>query len=142
MKTLDENLAEILELEKMETDLAPYNNCELVECDSEQTEIEKDADFARENIKTLIATGITATERLLTIAKTSQQPREYEVLAQMIKNISEMNKDLLDIHKKKKDLDPTSYTRQNINVDKAVVFTGSTAELLKIIKQNKDEKEE
>ncbi|MFK5282644.1 hypothetical protein ACI3PL_24075, partial [Lacticaseibacillus paracasei] len=87
---------------------------ELVESEGQGTvsEVDKDAEYARENIKALISTGIKAAENLLTIAYNSQQPREYEALAQMIKNVSEMNKDLLEIHKKKKDLDPNNYSKQ------------------------------
>jgi quinolinate synthase len=51
--------------------------------------------------------------------------------------MADMNKDLLDMQKKRQDLNPASKPEaQQINVDKAV-FVGSTAELIKQIKANK-----
>jgi hypothetical protein len=64
-------------------------------------------------------------------------PRAYEVAAGLIKNLSDLNKDLLEIQKRKKDLSPQETSNvKNINVDKAV-FVGSTAELVKLLKTNK-----
>jgi regulatory protein YycH of two-component signal transduction system YycFG len=55
----------------------------------------------------------------------------------MIKNLSDMNKDLLEIQKRKQDLQPkVTNNTQNLNIDKAV-FVGSTAELLKQLRENK-----
>lgn len=142
MKNINDTLSEVFDVESTDTgELVESCNCELVgsENDVLMSDVDRDAEYARENIKALIKTGIKAAESLLKIAENSQQPKEYEALSQMIKNVSEMNKDLLEIHKKKKDLDPNNYSKQNINVDKAVVFTGSTSELIKLIKQNKEE---
>jgi hypothetical protein len=47
-----------------------------------------------------------------------------------------MNKDLLEIQKRKQDLQPKQVTQQNINVDKAV-FIGSTSELIKQLRNEK-----
>lgn len=98
--------------------------------------VEDDAKFAQENIKNLIHTGTEALKELSLVAKHSEQPRAYEVIATMIKNVSDLNKDLLEIQKRKKDL-TTVATNKDVNIDKAV-FVGSTAELMKLIK-NKQE---
>jgi putative peptidoglycan lipid II flippase len=58
-----------------------------------------------------------------------------QVLGNFIKTLSDLNKDLLDIQKKKQELRPQDI-KQSINVEKAV-FVGSTAELLKQIRENK-----
>ena len=55
--------------------------------------------------------------------------------ANMIKNLSELNKDLLEVQKRKKDL-VVEKSSNGVNVDKAV-FVGSTAELMKLLKSNK-----
>ena len=59
------------------------------------------------------------------------------VAAGLIKNLADLNKDLLEIQKRKRDLDPTQ-TKNNstTNIDKAV-FVGSTTELVKFLKNNK-----
>lgn len=99
--------------------------------------VEEDAKFAQENIKNLIQTGTEALRELSLVAKHSEQPRAYEVIATMIKNVSDLNKDLLEIQKRKKDLTVTSSSsKEEVNIDKAV-FVGSTAELMKLIKTSK-----
>ena len=59
----------------------------------------------------------------------------FEVAANLIKTLADLNKDLLDIQKKKQELKPQDI-KQSINVEKAV-FVGSTAELLKQIRENR-----
>jgi hypothetical protein len=49
-----------------------------------------------------------------------------------------MNKDLLEIQKRKKDLAPKAELQNNLNIDKAV-FVGSTAQLVKMLKNQKQE---
>ena len=76
-------------------------------------------------------------DQLLHVAKESEHPRAYEVAAGLIKNLSELNKDLLEIQKRRKDLNPQEAASvKNVNVDKAV-FVGSTAELVKLLKTSK-----
>jgi len=72
------------------------------------------------------------------VANESEQPRAYEVVATLIKNLSDLNKDLLELQKRKKDLQGSDDKKQsgNVNVDKAV-FVGSTTELVKFLKNNK-----
>jgi hypothetical protein len=99
-------------------------------------EVETDAALARKNIKSLLDKGNGAIDNLLLVAQESEHPRAYEVAANFIKTLADLNKDLLDVQKKKSDLRPQQTTNQSINVEKAV-FVGSTAELLKQIRENK-----
>lgn len=92
-----------------------------------------DADHARENIRGLITKGIVAIDDLAKVAKESEHPRAYEVLSALLKNVSEMNKDLLNIQKMKKELEGPEKLPA-LNIDKAV-FVGTTAELIKMKKQ-------
>jgi len=55
----------------------------------------------------------------------------------MLKNMSDLNKDLMEIQKRKKDLAPKSMSDKSMNIDKAV-FVGSTTELVKFLKSNKE----
>jgi hypothetical protein len=129
MKNTNEKLSEALNVEPIE--IVPK---ELV-IDSESSSIDDDAEYARTNIRELIEKGNVAMENLLHVAKESEHPRAYEVAANMLKNLTDMNKDLLEIQKRKRDLKPQT-TQQNISVDKAV-FIGSTTELLKQLKELK-----
>jgi hypothetical protein len=87
-------------------------------------------------MRELITNGNRAITELASVANQSESPRAYEVLATMMKNLAEMNKDLLELQKRKKELAPQSETTKGVNIDKAV-FVGSTNELLKMIKGNK-----
>jgi hypothetical protein len=132
MNKTNEKLSEVFNLEPITPDdtvqdLVPINNSVATD----------DADFARSNIKNLINSGSSALNNLLVVAKDSQQPRAYEVAATLIKNLSDLNKDLMEIEKRKQDLTGESTKSKNINVDKAV-FVGSTTELVKFLK-NKQE---
>jgi len=102
--------------------------------------VEEDANFARNNIRELIIKGNQAMDQLLAVAKESEHPRAYEVAATLIKSLADMNKDLLDLQKKRKDLIPNednfAGNTKNLNVDKAI-FVGSTNELVKFLKSNK-----
>lgn len=138
MKKLNQNLSDIFNVNpidvepktQVQTEIVPVENGDVVDADTEA---------ARNNIKTLIDAGSKAVEELAVVARDSQHPRAYEVMAGMLKNLSDMNKDLLELQKRKKDLkEPAKGTigSNNINVDKAV-FVGSTAELIKQIKESK-----
>jgi len=129
MNKLNQTLSEVLDVEpitsKTMTQLIAVNN------------VDDDAEFARQNIRELIQKGNDAVEGILHVAKESEHPRAYEVAANLIKNLSDLNKDLMEIQKRKKDLAPQEYKNSgNINVDKAV-FVGSTTELVKFLKNNK-----
>jgi hypothetical protein len=134
MKKLNDNLSEIFDIEPIESIPTPLATqvTEVVVGD----EVETDAALARKNIKSLLDKGNGAIDNLLLVAQESEHPRAYEVAANFIKTLADLNKDLLDVQKKKSDLRPQQTTNQSINVEKAV-FVGSTAELLKQIRENK-----
>jgi len=126
MNKLNNNLSEILDVEPIKS----TNNIIVEPVDF----IDDDAEFARQNIRGLIEKGNEAIDGILNVAKASDHPRAYEVAANMIKNLTDMNKDLMEIQKRKKDLEPKQ--SKDVNIDKAV-FIGSTEDLIKMIKANK-----
>ena len=129
MNKLNQTLSEVLDVEPIK-----YQTTEIVEVKSP---VEDDAEFARANIRDLISKGNSAIDTLLQVANASEHPRAYEVAAGLIKNLGDLNKDLLEIQKRKRDLDPTqSKNNSTTNIDKAV-FVGSTTELVKFLKNNK-----
>ena len=137
MKSIDKNLSDIFDIDP----ITPTNVIEVKETavvEIKDSTIEDDVEFARHNIKKLINKGGVAFDNLLLVANESEQPRAYEVVATLIKNLSDLNKDLLELQKRKKDLQGSDDKKQsgNVNVDKAV-FVGSTTELVKFLKNNK-----
>ena len=98
---------------------------------------DKDFDFIRKNLKDVIANGTTALNRMILVAQESQHPRAYEVVATLMKALADINKDLLDSHKKKYEtntLKGTSNVTNTTNIQNNVVFSGSTSELSKLLK--------
>jgi hypothetical protein len=93
-----------------------------------------DADYSRSNYYNLIEKGNEALEGILEVARESQHPRAYEVAANMIKNLSDVTEKLMILQRQQQELQPKEPAGPtNITVDKAV-FVGSTADLLKQIK--------
>ena len=133
MKKLNKNLSEIFDVEPIKEDIRTEQLPVVIES---ADPVETDTAYARENIRNLIDQGSKAVADLAGVANQSESPRAYEVLATMMKNLSEMNKDLLALQKAKRELAPQSEASKGVNIDKAV-FVGSTTELLKMIKSNK-----
>ena len=74
---------------------------------------------------------------MIEVARESEHPRAFEVLSGMIKNISDVNDRLMDLNKKKKDLDRKEEIKNIANTTNNL-FVGSTAELQKILKNDTD----
>lgn len=134
MSKIEENLSEIFDIEtnKMEK----VSEGELIPVET-NTHSEDDFNIVRTNINSLIEKGNTAIDDLLKVAKESEHPRAYEVAANMLKTLSDLNKDLIDIQKKKKEIQgPSNTPNDKPLIDKAV-FVGSTTDLVKLIRSNK-----
>ena len=108
---------------------------ELVKPDTTKDDIESDYKYARENLYNAIERGSDALEELVELAKQSQSPRAFEIVGQMIKTLTDTNKDLLEIQKKVKDLKREEKSKGPNNVTNAL-FVGNTAELQKMLKDN------
>ena len=108
---------------------------EIIEPEKEDR-AENDYEYARNNLKKIIETGSMALQELSSIASTSESPRAFEVVAQMVKNLSDTNKDLLELQKKLKTLKAEEEKKSPNNVTNAL-FVGSTTELQKLIKGDK-----
>jgi len=131
MSEVDKNLAEILN-----TDYIPVvsDKTDKPITIHQDESVNPDADYSRANYYNLIEKGNEALDGILDVAKESQHPRAYEVAANMIKNLSDVTEKLMILQKQQHELKPKEAAAlTNINVDKAV-FVGSTAELLKKLK--------
>jgi len=131
MSDVDKNLAEILN-----TDYVPaVKEDKPITIHQDEESVNPDAHYSRANYYNLIEKGNEALDGILEVAKESQHPRAYEVAANMIKNLSDVTEKLMILQKQQQELKPKEQitTQQNIAIDKAV-FVGSTAELLKKLK--------
>ena len=95
---------------------------------------ELDYKYSRENFYNLIERGQDAIDGILEIAKEGEHPRAYEVVGQLIKNVSEVTEKLADLQEKMKKLKEVPETGPK-NVTNAL-FIGSTKELQKMLKSD------
>ena len=96
---------------------------------------ETDFQYVRENLYNLIERGQDGLEEMLEIAKSSEHPRAMEVFGQLIGKLTETNKELLNLHKTKKDISQEVSGPKNVSNN---LFVGSTAELQKFLKTGKN----
>ena len=104
---------------------------------SEVTDTKKDYDYTRGNLYSLIEKGQEALNGVLELAQESDSARAYEVAGQMIKSVGDTTDKLIDLQKKMKELDEEP-NKGPTNVTNAL-FVGSTAELSKLIKAQKNQ---
>jgi hypothetical protein len=100
----------------------------------EEKGLDKDFEYAKDNIKLLISNGTDAIEEILKVAKAGDSPRAYEVVSQLLKTVADMNKDLLDLHQKAKAVKKETVSVKNTTNNS--IYVGSTSELQDLI--NKD----
>ena len=128
----EKNMEDIFELpEKIE------QAKEIKTVDNKDETVDTDFKYARENLYNIIEKGSDALNTLVDVANQSQHPRAFEVVSQLVKTLSDTNKDLLEIQKKvkviKKDIPD-----QPQNVTNAL-FVGNTSELQKMINKRNNE---
>lgn len=102
---------------------------------SDEEAIEYDYEKTRNNLHSLLEQGQDALLHALEVAKQSEHPRAFEVVGGLMKQLADVNHQLLDLTEKKQKL----RGKKENNVDKQVtnnnaIFVGSTAELNKLLK--------
>ena len=112
----------------------------LVVNDTKEQDQEDDYQLARKTMRGLLEKGETAIEEILTLAKSSEHPRTYEVTGQLIKTLSDVSKDLIGLQKQIKDINKdTGGVAPQIGNQTNNVFLGSTHELMQLIKRKSAE---
>ena len=101
---------------------------------SKDIDIEKDYEYSRANLYSLIEKGQEAINGIMEVAGEGGSPRAYEVAGQLIKSVADTTDKLIDLQKKLKDVEDDSKKTTN-NVTNNAVFVGSTSELQKMLKQ-------
>ena len=96
-------------------------------------EIQKDYEYTRANLYSLIEKGQETLNGIMELAGESASPRAYEVAGQIIKSVADTTDKLLDLQKKVKEVDEESVKKPNTVTNNAL-FVGSTSELSKMLK--------
>jgi len=105
------------------------------------TEDNKDNDFefARQTYHDLLSKGTYALEEMMEVARATEHPRAFEVFSNMMKHVADINSNLLDLHKKKKDIDKVDKPLELPNQTTNNVFIGSTSDLQRMLAKHDEE---
>jgi hypothetical protein len=105
-------------------------------------DVKKDYEYTRGNLYSIIEKGQEALNGALELAQEGGQARSYEVVGQLIKNVSDATDKLLDLQKKLKDIEEIRPAKSSTNVTNNALFVGSTSELSKFLKSTKQQLED
>ena len=104
---------------------------------TETPDVKQDYETTRAQLHNLVMKGQEAVDGILDVARASDHPRAYEVAGQLIKNVGDVADKLIDLQKKMKELDAEDKKSSPSTVNNTM-FIGSTADLQKMIKQQKE----
>ena len=119
--------SDIVEVENKTSKIKPTEN-------TRDGHIDKDYEYSRANLYSLIEKGQEAINGIMEVAGEGGSPRAYEVAGQLIKSVADTTDKLIDLQKKRKDIEEDSKKTTN-NVTNNAVFVGSTSDLQKMLKQ-------
>jgi hypothetical protein len=100
-------------------------------------QIRQDFDSARRNMKELIEKGFESLDGIMKVAEAGDSPRAYEVASILIKTISEVNTDLINMHKTTADALGANKVVKNTTNNS--IFVGSTRDLQNLINQSRSQ---
>ncbi len=124
------------ELDTIDKDLQSLAKKQETEDKDKKSDVEKDYEYARGNLYSLMEKSQEALNGILELAQESDMPRAYEVAGQLIKSTGEIADKILLVHKILKDVEedkPKGPTTVN-----NALFVGSTADLAKFLKQQSE----
>jgi Terminase DNA packaging enzyme len=130
---IDDSLSEVFDVQTIpRTEVITQNGDVISEIN---TKIEADFDTSRNNLRILLQQGQEALQKSLDVAMQSEHPRAFEVVGNLMKQLADVNQQLMDLHQQKQKLDePSKADKAKQVTNNNAIFVGSTAELNKLIK--------
>ena len=104
--------------------------------EEENKNVDIDYEYSRKTYYELIEKSKESLDLMLEVAKESEHPRAFEVLGNMIKQISDVNDKLLDVNIKMQKAKSQDEVKQLENTTNNL-FVGTTTELQRMLKQIK-----
>lgn len=119
--------------------IAPMGTTEVITADGEiisdkTNKIEDDYEITRNNLRLILTQGQSALMKALDVAHQSEHPRAFEVVGNLMKQLADVNQQLLDLHQQKQKLDAPKAGASKEVTNNNAIFVGSTAELNKMLK--------
>ncbi len=96
---------------------------------------QKDYQYARAQLYDIVEKMQETLNDAMDVAAQSQHPRAYEVAFNGARNAADVVDKIADLHKKMKDLEVEEQKVQQTNVQNNVYMSGSTEDLLKMLKE-------
>ena len=127
-----------LDIEVVDEDESLPSKKEAKALEKNKDDSTRDYEYTRGNLYSLIEKGQEALDSIMEVAQEGQQPRAFEVVSQLIKNVADTTDKLVDLQQKMKDLKAED-SKGPSTVNNAL-FVGSTAELQKLLKKQSDPK--
>ena len=125
---------EALNTSSIEVSNTPENGCVTrKESLKNVTEVNKDYEYTRANLYSLIEKGQESLNGIMDVANETASPRAYEVAGQILKSVADTTDKLMELQKKVREVDEEMNKTTN-NVTNNAVFVGSTTELSKMLK--------
>jgi hypothetical protein len=124
--------SDIVEVETKSCDVEVIKSAEIKPTEND---IQKDYEYTRANLYSLIEKGQDAINGIMELAGEGGSPRAYEVAGQLIKSVGDVTDKLIDLQKKLKDVEQDSNKITNNTNNNLAIFTGSTSELSKLLKK-------
>jgi hypothetical protein len=138
---LDNTLSELFDVEPVKSGELITKSGEVVvpQKSNQEEKIDYDYEKTRNNLHGLLQQGQEALAHALEVAKSSEHPRAFEVVGGLMKHISDINAQLMDLHDKKQKLEvKTGSTKKedsSTTVTNNSIFLGSTTELSQLLKK-------
>jgi len=107
---------------------------------SKDNNADNDFEYSRQIYHDLLVKGSEALDEMMDVARATEHPRAFEVFSNMMKHVADINGNLLDLHKKKKDFDKTDQPKELANQTTNNVFIGSTSDLQRMLLDNDEDK--
>ena len=122
------------------SDIVPVDKPQVVtpvDTASTKEQLKKDYEYTRGHLYSLVEKGQEAVDGILELAQESDQPRAFEVAGQLIKHVGDVADKLVDLQKKVNEIENPKKDKQ-VNTTNNTMFVGSTADLAKFLKQQRD----
>lgn len=114
----------------------------LVELTEEELQAKEDFEFSRGALKSIAAEAQQVLNRASDVAQQTDAPRAFESVAEMVRATVEVHRELQNIQKSQAEARMAAFAAKNptapINVEKGIIFSGTSEELLRLINPERE----
>lgn len=102
--------------------------------DSADERVEYDYNKTRNNLHSLLQQGQEALQAALEVAKSSEHPRAFEVVGNLVKQLADVNHQLLELSERRQKLVEKKPEETKQVTNNNAIFVGTTADLSRMLK--------